>query len=212
MSTETRADNTRALERYYRFHARIYDATRWSFLFGRKALVKRLAAVGDPKRVGHILEVGCGTGANLLHLGKRFPNAHLTGLDLSAAMLDRARHRTRGLQGRIRLLHRPYDTPVAGEPSFDLIVFSYSLSMMNPGWEQALDNARRDLASQGLLGVVDFADTKSKAFARWMGINHVNLGGHLHPALTQLGLGTVVDEHHSAYGTWRYLLFIGRRP
>ncbi len=28
------------LERYYRFHSRIYDATRWSFLFGRDKLVR----------------------------------------------------------------------------------------------------------------------------------------------------------------------------
>jgi S-adenosylmethionine-diacylgycerolhomoserine-N-methlytransferase len=43
-----------ALARYYRFHARIYDATRWSFLFRRTAL-------SAPAAPAHILEVA-GTG------------------------------------------------------------------------------------------------------------------------------------------------------
>jgi S-adenosylmethionine-diacylgycerolhomoserine-N-methlytransferase len=32
------------MDRYYRFHAKIYDATRWSFLFGREALIRQVAA------------------------------------------------------------------------------------------------------------------------------------------------------------------------
>ena len=31
-----------ALTRYYRWHAPLYDATRWSFLFGRAALILSL--------------------------------------------------------------------------------------------------------------------------------------------------------------------------
>ena len=59
-----------ALERYYQFHSRIYDATRWSFLFGREEVLLRAASVTTPKR---ILEVGCGTGRNLPGLRRRFP-------------------------------------------------------------------------------------------------------------------------------------------
>jgi SAM-dependent methyltransferase len=74
-----------AITRYYRIHARIYDLTRWSYLKGRKALLRRVAARFHPTR---ILEVGCGTGRNLLQLGHRFPQAELWGLDLSADMLS----------------------------------------------------------------------------------------------------------------------------
>ena len=49
-----------ALTRYYRWHAPLYDATRWSFLFGRAALIRGIALHRRPRR---ILEVGCGTGA-----------------------------------------------------------------------------------------------------------------------------------------------------
>ena len=59
-----------ALTRYYRWHAPLYDATRWSFLFGRAALIRGIALHRRPRR---ILEVGCGTGANLLRLSRWFP-------------------------------------------------------------------------------------------------------------------------------------------
>lgn len=67
----TPADHTAVLSRYYRWHARLYDATRWSFLFGRAALIRSIAGFRAPPR--HILEIGCGTGSNLLRLARQFP-------------------------------------------------------------------------------------------------------------------------------------------
>lgn len=91
---------------YYRFHARIYDATRWSFLFGRSRILKLTAALAPaPAR---ILEVGCGTGRNLLELAELFPAAQLTGVDLSGAMLDVARRKTAHLGSRVRLVQGAY--------------------------------------------------------------------------------------------------------
>ena len=68
-------------------HAKIYDLTRWTFLFGREALMRRLAAILNPER---LLEVGCGTGKNLLELGRLFPGARSRGVESSAPMLTRA--------------------------------------------------------------------------------------------------------------------------
>ena len=48
-----------ALQGYYALHSKIYDATRWSFLFGRERILQHVAAIDHPKR---ILEVGCGWG------------------------------------------------------------------------------------------------------------------------------------------------------
>ena len=106
----------RSIERYYRCHAKIYDLTRWSFLRGRETLMERLAARLHPRR---ILEVGCGTGKNLLHLGRRFPKAQLWGLDLSPHMLAQAQEKLRGLGHRLTLLEASYDQPVAPD-QFDL--------------------------------------------------------------------------------------------
>jgi S-adenosylmethionine-diacylgycerolhomoserine-N-methlytransferase len=130
-----------ALERYYQFHSRIYDATRWSFLFGREEILRRAARVTQPRR---ILEVGCGTGRNLVSLRRRFPQAEITGVDLSEPMLAIAASKVR--DGRTTLLRRSYSAPVhESGTGFDLVLFSYALSMFNPGWEQAIDAAHADL-------------------------------------------------------------------
>lgn len=200
---------TAAVERYYRLHARIYDATRWSFLFGRREIIRALPAELRPDSV---LEVGCGTGANLAALARRFPTARITGLDASADMLLRARRRTVPLGERVGLVHRPYLAPEAGGEGFDLILFSYALSMFNPGWEAALDVALKDLSPRGMLAVVDFDNSRLGAFRRWMGVNHVRMEGHLLPALRQR-LQPSLDRSVPAYGgLWSYCLFIGRRP
>lgn len=86
----TAATASALLERYYQWQAPIYDLTRWAFLFGRAALLRRLAAGPAPE---HLLEVGCGTGHNLARLARLFPTARLTGVDLSDAMLARAERR-----------------------------------------------------------------------------------------------------------------------
>ncbi|MEX0951558.1 MAG: class I SAM-dependent methyltransferase [Gammaproteobacteria bacterium] len=193
-----------ALERYYHLHARIYDSTRWSFLFGRRALVRALARHCQPQR---ILEVGCGTGYNLQLLQQQFPDAELTGIDLSADMLAVAKHK---LGNRVRLLTQRYDQPLAATAGFDVIVFSYALSMFNPGWETALKSAAKDLQPGGHLACVDFHTTTSRLFARWMAFNHVQMGGHISRAL-QADFHTDDLRLHNAYGKlWQYLLFIGQ--
>jgi S-adenosylmethionine-diacylgycerolhomoserine-N-methlytransferase len=74
---QERKDTSHPLGKYYRFHSRIYDATRWIFLFGRDRLIRTTANFCQPAR---ILEVGCGTGKNLVRLRQTFPGASLTGL------------------------------------------------------------------------------------------------------------------------------------
>ena len=42
------------LARYHRFHAYIYDLTRWSFLFGRTALIEELTQLTHWMRLNHV--------------------------------------------------------------------------------------------------------------------------------------------------------------
>lgn len=190
-----------SLKGYYALHARIYDATRWTFLFGRERILRRSARIADPKR---ILEVGCGTGRNLKSLRRIFPNADITGVDLSADMLNVARRKTDG----VNLIQQAYDAPLTG--NFDLVLFSYALTMFNPGWEDALLAAKADLSPGGLLAIVDFSHTGSSFFRRWMGINHVRMEGHLWPE-SRASFEPMVDEIRAAYaGLWHYGMFIGR--
>lgn len=190
-----------ALQSYYALHSRIYDATRWSFLFGRDAIIRRAAGFIRPQR---ILEVGCGTGRNLLSLQRSFPDAEITGLDLSADMLRIARQKTTG----VRLLQRAYDEPAGG---FDLILCSYALSMFNPGWETAIETASADLNPGGIIAVVDFYHTETTWFENWMRRNHVRMQGHLWPSLRHHFM-TLSDTRHPAYlGLWHYGMYIGRK-
>lgn len=194
------------IERYYHWHSRIYDATRWSFLFGRSTLIQQVTALGVP---AHILEIGCGTGRNLQALCRRFPQARLVGLDLSEDMLNRARRRLTDHAGQVELIHGAYEHPLGTRPAFDLVVFSYTLSMMPRDWENAIHYAYWDLQPGGLIAVVDFHDAPLKGFKHWMALNHVRLDGHLLPKLR----GSFQPQHqeirHAYGGLWRYFLFIG---
>lgn len=194
-----------ALTRYYRWHAPLYDATRWSFLFGRAALIRGIALHRRPRR---ILEVGCGTGANLLRLSRWFPDADITGLDLSADMLARARRKLAAHQRPATLARGRYDRPLDPH-GFDLVLFSYCLSMIEPGWERALDTALDDLQPEGAVAVVDFHDTPNAGFRRWMARNHVRMDGHLLPRLNAR-CRPITQTVRVAYGGgWRYFSFLG---
>ncbi len=191
-----------ALQGYYALHAKIYDATRWSFLFGRESILHRIAGIKRPSR---ILEVGCGTGSNLVSLRSLFPMAEITGVDLSSDMLQVARRKVHN----VNLLQQSYDAPIRGD--FDLVLFSYALTMFNPGWEQAIRAAHRDLCTGGLIGVVDFSHTQSTIFRRWMGLNHVRMDGHLWPFL-RTEFTAISGSRLAAYaGLWHYGMFVGQK-
>ena len=201
--------NASSLRGYYRWHAKFYDATRWAFLFGRRGLIATVAdQVETPSR---ILEIGCGTGKNLVALAEAFPGARITGLDLSSDMLDCARVKIAPFADRIELVHRPYDGPVAGDDGkFDLIVISYALSMINPGFDEVIRLCRGDLLEGGVIAVVDFHETRWTWFRKWMGVNHVRMEGQI---LAQLDAGyeAVVRQIGRGYGDlWRYVTFVGR--
>ena len=50
------------MDRIYRHQRHIYDLTRKYYLLGRDELITALAPPGN----GSVLEIGCGTGRNLL--------------------------------------------------------------------------------------------------------------------------------------------------
>jgi S-adenosylmethionine-diacylgycerolhomoserine-N-methlytransferase len=191
---------------YYRFHAGIYDATRWSFLFGRKTLLYNLPVRTDIPQ--SLLEAGCGTGHNLRLLARRYPALQLTGVDVSADMLHKAAETTAPFAERVQLINGAYEKDAARKAP-DHILFSYALTMFNPGWEQAIQTAWNDLPSGGHIGVVDFHDTPSRAFQWWMGQNHVALEGHLLPFLQSTFRTLRLDICPAWLGLWRYFMFVG---
>jgi S-adenosylmethionine-diacylgycerolhomoserine-N-methlytransferase len=211
MTKDTHQRQAENIRRYYQFQSRIYDATRWTFLFGRKEIIDRLPL--SRKAEIDIMEIGCGTGRNLSHLARLFPNARITGIDVSGHMLRIAGRRLRKFEPRIQLLEKPY---ALGDDEFsngiDLILFSYSLTMINPQWEELLRQAAADLRPGGLIAVVDFHDSRFSWFKNHMADHHVRMDGHLLPVLSRL-FTSELKEVKSAYGTaWQYFLFMGRKP
>lgn len=143
-----------AIYRYQRF---IYDATRKFFLLGRDRMLDGLA----PPPGGSVLEVGCGTGRNLILAARRYPDARLFGFDISSVMLDTARKSIAraGLAHRITVTQGDatgFDAEALfGVASFDRVFISYAVSMIPP-WRPALAAAMRAVAPGGSLHVVDF--------------------------------------------------------
>jgi S-adenosylmethionine-diacylgycerolhomoserine-N-methlytransferase len=198
-----------SLSDYYRWHVHIYDATRWAFLFGRSRLIHVAA---ERVRARRVLEIGCGTGTNLELLARLFPEAEIVGVDLSADMLAKAREKVARYGDRVTLVEGAYREPLAGGRPFDLIVFSYCLSMINPGYAEVLRLAGDDLAPQGKVAIVDFHDTRVAWFGRWMGLNHVRMEGQIVEALQAGGWRLEQVELGRAYaGLWRWMMCFAAR-
>ncbi len=153
------SDASRLMDAMYRYQRHIYDATRKFYLLGRDGLIDGL----KPPAGGRVLEIGCGTGRNLVHAARTYPEAFFFGLDVSAMMLESAQSSiTRAGLGQ-RIVTAQADATcfdpmqLFGVRSFDRIFVSYALSMI-PQWQAALARACECLAEGGSVHIVDFGD------------------------------------------------------
>jgi S-adenosylmethionine-diacylgycerolhomoserine-N-methlytransferase len=175
------SEAARAMNAMYRYQRYIYDATRKFYLLGRDGLIAGL----DPPPGGRILELGCGTGRNLVKAAHTFPKANFYGLDVSDLMLDFARRSVarEGLAQRIvtaRADATSFDPArLFAVSSFDRIFVSYALSMI-PNWRDVLARASGYLAEGGSLHIVDFGDQAGLpracrlALDRWLALFSVH--------------------------------------
>jgi S-adenosylmethionine-diacylgycerolhomoserine-N-methlytransferase len=147
------------MDRMYRRQRHIYDVTRKYYLLGRDDAIAALAPLPGES----VLEIGCGTGRNLIAVARRFPNAAIFGLDVSSAMLETAGAALRraGLDERVKLAQgdaSDFDPQALfGRAAFDRVLISYALSMIPP-WRAALAQAIDVVADGGALEIVDFGD------------------------------------------------------
>ncbi|MEL7123095.1 MAG: class I SAM-dependent methyltransferase [Bacteroidota bacterium] len=210
VKTANEKEQNQNIQNYYKWQSKIYDATRWTFLFGRKKLVKVLPFEKDAKI--DILEIGCGTGYNLKRLAKAYPNASLTGLDVSEDMITLSKKQCSNFSDRIDFLQQPYG-PGQNQvgKKYDAILFPYSLTMINPHWKSLIEHAPNDLKDGGVVGVADFHDSNFMWFKKHMSNHHVRMDSHLVPVLEE-HFDTIRSEVKSAYGgVWHYVLHIGKK-
>jgi S-adenosylmethionine-diacylgycerolhomoserine-N-methlytransferase len=186
---------TRRMNRMYRRQRHFYDLTRRYYLLGRDQLIDELRPADDAA----VLEIGCGTGRNLIRAAGRYPNARFFGIDVSTEMLTSAIAgiSRRALSNRIRVAHGDgtgFD-PLAlfGVAAFDDVMISYSLSMI-PDWRGVLQAASGHLKPGGRLHIVDFGrqeglpDLARTLLTRWLAMFDVTPRDELEAALSGMAV------------------------
>lgn len=204
------------MDRMYRWQRHIYDITRKPYLLGRDRLI---ASLGVPVG-GSVLEIGCGTGRNLIQAARLFPNAQYYGFDVSSVMLGKAEQsiRSAGLKHAITVAQgdaTAFDAKAMfGRSQFDRVFVSYTLSMI-PDWRATLEGAARCLAPGGALLIADFHDCRHvpaplRAMVfRWLDLFGVHPRLELAAVLEQLsvthGLKLEFQRLYGGYAVWAML-------
>ncbi len=85
-----------------------------------------------------ILDLGVGTGLELDHLFARFPDARVTGIDLSGEMLERARHRYRSTSFQLRTIHASFLDWNFGFTIYDAVISSMAIHHWPPPVKRTL--------------------------------------------------------------------------
>ena len=178
---DSRGGHASLMDGVYRRQRHIYDLTRKYYLLGRDRMLNGLDVPPD----GTVLEIGCGTGRNVVLASRLYPDASLFGLDISAEMLRTASASLakEGIAPRARLAQGDayhFDAlALFGRDRFDRVFISYALSMI-PGWERAATEALKCLAPGGSLHIVDFGSQERlpgwfrAALRAWLGKFHVS--------------------------------------
>lgn len=195
------------MDAMYRTQRHIYDLTRKYYLLGRDRLIRELAPPPD----GTILEIGCGTGRNLIAAARAWPRARLYGLDISNEMLATARNNVAraGLADRIRLAQADaadFDLlALCGCQRVDRAFLSYTLSMIPP-WQAAIANA---VAIADRVHIVDFGQQERlpavfrKGLLAWLRRFHVTPRADLHAEAktiaAQRNLTAETTSHYRGY-------------
>ncbi|MDZ7883648.1 MAG: methyltransferase domain-containing protein [Mycobacterium sp.] len=154
----------------YTVSARLYDLISFEWPVygaGRSTAISLL----DLAPGSHILDIGCGTGLNFLLLQRQIgPRGSITGLDTSAQMLARARHRADSAGwSNVTLIEA--DATVVNPAAltthqqFDAAIATYALSLM-PTWQKALSTMIAATQPGGQIAVVDMR-TPTGAAAVW---------------------------------------------
>lgn len=191
----TVSDHALLMDRIYRWQRRfgIYDATRKYYLLGRDPLLAGLA----PPPGGCVLEIGCGTGRNLVKAARLYPQTRFDGIDISQEMLTAAQAAIdgAGLNDRVRLARADaasFDPQsLFGQASYDRIFISYAVSMI-PQWQRVMEAAVAGLSPGGELHIADFGDMQhlprwfKSAMETWLGWHHVTPRAELFDMSSQL--------------------------
>ena len=123
-----------------------YDEMPYETIAQRATDPNRLAALGrlygvevpSPERA-KILEIGCGTGTNLIHIAERFPNSRCVGIDLSERQIaDGQKCASESGLRNVELRCCDLQSAAVGDGEFDYVVCHGVYSWVPPHVQQQL--------------------------------------------------------------------------
>jgi ubiquinone/menaquinone biosynthesis C-methylase UbiE len=129
------------------------------------------------QRGQRVLEVGCGTGALLLALGRRHPGVDITGLDPDPRALTRAQRKADRASIPMRLDRGFSDALPYADGTFDRVFSCFMFHHLGDAREKlhTLQEIRRVLAAGGRLHLLDFTRPEpheAGVVTRWLHANH----------------------------------------
>jgi phosphatidylethanolamine/phosphatidyl-N-methylethanolamine N-methyltransferase len=207
-----RALEKRQVKRAYKFYAPAYDFVfDWIFHPGREQAMRLL----DIKRNDHVLEVGIGTGLNL----PLYPtHCHITGIDLSEEMLEKAQDKIIEL-GLISVTLKVMDATVMdfGDSEFDSAVATYTISAV-PDPVGVLREMRRVVKPGGSIVLLNHFRSDRRVVGRLEDLVSpvcTRLGWKsnlpFEPLLKQVGLIPDISTKVNLFNGWRLIKCVNRK-
>jgi len=207
-----RALEKRQVKRAYKFYAPAYDFVfDWIFHPGREQAMRLL----DVKRNDHVLEVGIGTGLNL----PLYPtHCHITGIDLSEEMLEKAQDKIIEL-GLISVTLKVMDATVMdfGDSEFDSAVATYTISAV-PDPVGVLREMRRVVKPGGSIVLLNHFRSDRRVVGRLEDLVSpvcTRLGWKsnlpFEPLLKQVGLIPDISTKVNLFDGWRLIKCVNRK-
>lgn len=158
------------MDRPDEFHKRFKEAVRRNFdesvsaydAFESKhklfeTLTARLCELISPLKPERVLDVGCGTGVSTLAIHKNLPQSPVIyAVDISEAMLSKARERCRGIPGIYFIRGDAEKLSEYFNEAFDAVFYTASIFLI-PGFKSSVDQAFRLIVPEGFLAISFYA-------------------------------------------------------
>ncbi|AFZ22769.1 methylase involved in ubiquinone/menaquinone biosynthesis [Cylindrospermum stagnale PCC 7417] len=119
-----------------------------------------------PHQPQHILDLACGVGLSTFALQAVYPDANITGLDLSPYFLAVADYRSQQRQAKINWVHAAAESTGLPDASFNLVsIFLMCHELPQSATRQIFAEARRLLRPGGYLAIMDM-NPKSEIYKK----------------------------------------------